>query len=55
MLEDVTALLVMSTLADGQHCATLVRRGARIGNAQGELWQNGKLDATATATCMVAP
>jgi len=30
--------------------ATLVRRGARIGNAQGELWQNGKLDATATAT-----
>lgn len=75
MLDDVTALLVMSTLAEGQHCATLnlnvsflrpamagtligraslVRRGSRIGNAHGELWQNGKLVATATATCMVA-
>lgn len=75
MLDDVTALLVMSTLADGQHSATLnlnvsflrpaiagallgratpVRLGARIGSAQGELWQNGKLVATAAATCMVA-
>jgi uncharacterized protein (TIGR00369 family) len=75
MLDDVTALLVMATLADGQHCATLTlnvtflrpampgaitgratltRRGSRIGNAQGELWQNDKLVATAAATCMVA-
>ena len=74
MLDDVTALLLMSTLADGQHCATLnlnvsfvrsavpgtivgraslVRRGARIGNVHGELWQNGKLVATAASTCMV--
>ena len=75
MLDDVTALLSMGSLAEGQHCATLnlnvsflrparpglitgvatlVRRGSRVVNVEGELWQDGKLLATATAVNMVA-
>ncbi|MGU7784806.1 PaaI family thioesterase [Burkholderia sp. PU8-34] len=34
--------------------ATLVRRGSRICNVEGELRQNGKCVATASAVCMVA-
>jgi uncharacterized protein (TIGR00369 family) len=33
--------------------ATLVKRGAHICNASGELWQNGKLVTTASAVLMV--
>lgn len=33
--------------------ATLVRRGSRICNADGELWQNGKLLTTASAVMVV--
>ncbi len=75
MLDDVTALLCMGSLGEGQQCATLnlnvsflrparpglitgcatlVRRGARVVNAEGELWQDGKLLATANAVNMVA-
>ena len=74
MLDDVTATLVVSTLAEGEHCATLnlntsflrpakpgkligratlVRRGRGVCNVNGELWQDDKLVATATAVCMV--
>ncbi|MFT0169988.1 PaaI family thioesterase [Paraburkholderia mimosarum] len=74
MLDDVTATLVVSTLAEGEHCATLnlntsflrpakpgkligratlVRRGRGVCNVNGELWQDDKLIATATAVCMV--
>ncbi|SDB90518.1 PaaI family thioesterase [Paraburkholderia lycopersici] len=74
MLDDVTATLVVSTLAEGEHCATLnlnasflrpakpgkltgratlVRRGRGVCNVNGELWQEEKLVATATAVCMV--
>jgi uncharacterized protein (TIGR00369 family) len=74
MLDDVTATLVTSTLADGEHCATLnmntsflrpaqpgalsaratlVRRGRGVCNVNGELWQDGRLLATATAVCMI--
>jgi uncharacterized protein (TIGR00369 family) len=74
MLDDVTATLVMSTLAEGEHCATLslntsflrpakpgrltgratlVRRGRGVCNVNGELWQNDKLVATASAVCML--
>jgi len=74
MLDDVTATLVTSTLADGEHCATLnlntsflrpakpgtltgratlVRRGRGVCNVEGELWQDGRLVATATAVCMI--
>lgn len=74
MLDDVTATLVTSTLAEGEHCATLslntsflrpakpgkltgratlVRRGRGVCNVNGELWQDEKLVATATAVCMI--
>ncbi len=74
MLDDVTALLVTATLAQGEHCATLslntsflrpalpgplqarstlVRRGKGVRNVNGELWQDGKLVATASAVCMI--
>ncbi|HTR07827.1 MAG TPA: PaaI family thioesterase [Paraburkholderia sp.] len=74
MLDDVTATLVTSTLAEGEHCATLnlntsflrpakpgrligratlVRRGRGVCNVDGELWQDDKLVATATAVCMI--
>jgi uncharacterized protein (TIGR00369 family) len=74
MLDDVTATLVTSTLAPGEHCATLnlntsflrsakpgkltgraalVRRGRGVCNVNGELWQDDKLVATATAVCMI--
>ncbi|MCP3716396.1 MULTISPECIES: PaaI family thioesterase [unclassified Paraburkholderia] len=74
MLDDVTATLVTSTLAEGEHCATLslntsflrpakpgkltgratlVRRGRGVCNVHGELWQEDKLIATATAVCMI--
>jgi uncharacterized protein (TIGR00369 family) len=74
MLDDVTATLVMSTLAEGEHCATLslntsflrpakpgrltgratlVRRGRGVCNVNGELWQDDKLIATASAVCMI--
>lgn len=74
MLDDVTATLVTSTLAAGEHCATLslntsflrparsgtlngratlVRRGRGVCNVNGELWQDGRLVATATAVCMI--
>jgi len=33
--------------------AQLVRRGRDVCNVSGELWQGGKLVASATATCMV--
>jgi uncharacterized protein (TIGR00369 family) len=74
MLDDVTATLVTSTLADGEHCATLslnttflrparagrllgratlVRRGRGVCNVDGELWQDDKLVASASAVCMI--
>ena len=74
MLDDVTATLVTSTLAEGEHCATLslntsflrpakpgrligrstlVRRGRGVCNVSGELWQDDKLVATASAVCMI--
>jgi uncharacterized protein (TIGR00369 family) len=74
MLDDVTATLVTSTLAQGEHCATLnlntsflrpakpgtltgratlVRRGRGVCNVEGELWQDGRVVATATAVCMI--
>ncbi|RQH06407.1 PaaI family thioesterase [Paraburkholderia dinghuensis] len=74
MLDDVTATLVTSTLAVGEHCATLnlstsflrpakpgtltgratlVRRGRGVCNVNGELWQDDRLLATATAVCMI--
>lgn len=74
MLDDVTATLVSSTVADGEHCATLslttaflrpakpgrllgramlVRRGRGVCNVNGELWQDDKLVATASAVCMI--
>jgi uncharacterized protein (TIGR00369 family) len=34
--------------------ATLVRRGSRVVNAEGELWQDGRLLATASAVNLVA-
>ncbi|MEX3944860.1 PaaI family thioesterase [Paraburkholderia sp. BR10937] len=34
-------------------CATLVRRGRGVCNVNGELWQDKKLVATATAVCMI--
>lgn len=76
MLDDVTALLVVSTLGDGEHCATLslntsflrpakagkllgrstlVRRGRGVCNVSGELWQDDKLVATASAVCAIVP
>jgi len=33
--------------------ATLVRRGREVCNVTGEIWQAGKLIATAVATCMI--
>jgi len=33
--------------------ARLVRRGREVSNVSGELWQAGKLVASATATCMI--
>ncbi|SOZ39177.1 PaaI family thioesterase [Cupriavidus neocaledonicus] len=74
MLDDVTAMLVTSTLANGEACSTLnlnlsflrpgrpgplqgrarlERRGRNVCNVVGQLWQDGQLLATATATCMV--
>lgn len=74
MLDDVTALLVVSTLDEGEHCATLslhtsfvrsalpgvlrgrsklVRRGRGVCNVEGELWQDDRLIATASAVVMV--
>jgi uncharacterized protein (TIGR00369 family) len=74
MLDDVTAMLVTATLADGESCSTLnlnlsylrpgkpgplqgqarlERRGRNVCNVIGQLWQDGQLLATATATCMV--
>jgi uncharacterized protein (TIGR00369 family) len=74
MLDDVTATLVTSTLAEGEQCATLslntsflrpakpgslvgratlVRRGRGVCNVNGELWQDDKLVATASAVCMI--
>ena len=74
MLDDVTALLVTSTLVDAEHCATLslntsflrpakpgllrgratlLRRGRGVCNVNGELFQEDRLVATATAVCMV--
>ncbi|MEM5436734.1 PaaI family thioesterase [Paraburkholderia diazotrophica] len=74
MLDDVTATLVTSTLAEGERCATLslnttflrpastgrllgratlVRRGRGVCNANGELWQDDRLVATASAVCMI--
>ncbi|WP_269505659.1 PaaI family thioesterase [Burkholderia sp. IMCC1007] len=76
MLDDVTALLVVSTLDEGEHCATLnlntsflrpakagrlrgratlVRRGRGVCNVSGELWQDDKLVATASAVCAIVP
>lgn len=76
MLDDVTALLVVSTLGDGEHCATLslntsflrpakagkllgrstlVRRGRGVCNVSGELWQDDKLVAMASAVCAIVP
>ncbi|HKR38668.1 MAG TPA: PaaI family thioesterase [Paraburkholderia sp.] len=76
MLDDVTALLVVSTLSDGEHCATLslntsflrpakvgkllgrstlIRRGRGVCNVSGELWQEDKLVATASAVCAIVP
>ncbi|MFX1675106.1 PaaI family thioesterase [Paraburkholderia sp. A2WS-5] len=74
MLDDVTALLVVSTLSEGEQCATLslntsflrpakvgkllgrstlVRRGRGVCNVSGELWQDDKLVATASAVCAI--
>ncbi|MGF6597720.1 uncharacterized protein (TIGR00369 family) [Paraburkholderia sp. GAS448] len=74
MLDDVTALLVTSTLGEGEHCATLslntsflrpakpgtllgrstlVRRGRGVCNVNGELWQDDRLVAMASAVCMI--
>lgn len=74
MLDDLTATLVTSTLAEGEHCATLnlntsflrpakpgtltgratlIRRGRSVCNVSGELWQDGRLIATATAVCTI--
>jgi uncharacterized protein (TIGR00369 family) len=74
MLDDLTATLVTSTLAEGEHCATLnlntsflrpaktgtltgraklVRRGRGVCNVSGELRQDGRLVATATAVCTI--
>jgi uncharacterized protein (TIGR00369 family) len=74
MLDDVTASLVVSTLAPGEQCATLslhtsfvrpampgllrgrstlVRRGRGVCNVEGELWQDDRLVAKASAVVMI--
>ncbi|SDI49603.1 uncharacterized domain 1-containing protein [Paraburkholderia steynii] len=36
-----------------QGCATMVRRGRTVCHVNGELWQEGKLIASATAVCAI--